>query len=966
MFETRLPAHPIYCHQEFLEKLELHRNTGIGKRASLLLQNLSIAPRRQYYKSTSGENKGWRRSRLGGNHGSHYYAWWAPASAEPLQKGQGFESAPQGALILRDIRHHDDHSQATPQNLEQHYLPVTVPEIRGQDYGPDPWTPGQSRFASARTKVKLLKGHPGSGKTTALLHAADVAGAERTLYLTYSRDLANLARDYFDRFCSKDRQFRVLTFDAFLREIAPPPADQSEIIPLTVLRRKFETQIGNYARSLGPWTGQVDALYDELYAHLVGSAAPEGISRFQACRTPRQSEANYRSRRSRYIGEAAVQSALDIAARLERADPEHSLAERFFPELWRAWKAAQVLLDTGRLFNPPFTRTGCIAIDECQDLTALEAYVVGLLANRIRPQVLIAGDEAQTVRPTDFEWGWFNDILHTLAGSPQEHKLTTNLRSPRRLAGLVNEVWDLYATLDKRDRPSGVGYAEIEDESTDQLLYCSAQPGEELDELLHDLAARPGLALIAMDPKASEYVPADVRSAVLSPAEVKGLDFHSVCLLDGGRLLHKLDATVERRVFLEGVDSLRKRLAIDQLRVALSRPTERLFWIDVDPKPAIVAASLRFLNRLETSQVAQSVPSAVKRAIDEEDLDLEERVQRCLRDARQFLDVKPDLAWSRAMLAVTLMGSGRETGHVRDHELRGSVHAAAAEVTFTLAMRGARLSASLGSVDLFEEAARLSVRAHRPALGTMIRAVRAAIHGTSEERPEFIFQLAQAAAAEPTQIESWFLTSIQPRLKSWADQFEAAAGQGNNASLILPVLQPFYEAVGLPDGAERARSLRERTVQSMVKAKRYAEALALIRLEPRRQGSAKAMAAERKLEGLCLEKAGRFEEAAAIYREAGDLAAAVDCLRQVPNVEAAYEIMRQMEPRHIAQDSYDWMMQVREVFAKRPANFNKVMTVPEKKALQLLLEQGLGVQRKVPAARKTGAAAKKAASRKKL
>jgi hypothetical protein len=53
----------------------------------------------------------------------------------------------------------------------------------------------------------------------ALLHAADSSQAERVLYLTFSQDLAALARDYFDRFCSSARTFTVLTYPAFLRQV---------------------------------------------------------------------------------------------------------------------------------------------------------------------------------------------------------------------------------------------------------------------------------------------------------------------------------------------------------------------------------------------------------------------------------------------------------------------------------------------------------------------------------------------------------------------------------------------------------------------------------------------------------------------------------------------------------------------------------------------------------------------------
>src|SRR6266542_1393389 len=118
--DTATPANPIFCHQEFLEKLEANRTQPLGKRAALLMQQLAVNERRQYYKSTHGVNQGWRRSRLGGNRGSHFYAWWAPKPAPPIKSGDGFAEAPNGAIFLRDIRHHDDHSLSRAQSFHDH------------------------------------------------------------------------------------------------------------------------------------------------------------------------------------------------------------------------------------------------------------------------------------------------------------------------------------------------------------------------------------------------------------------------------------------------------------------------------------------------------------------------------------------------------------------------------------------------------------------------------------------------------------------------------------------------------------------------------------------------------------------------------------------------------------------------------------------------------------------------------
>src|SRR5215469_6635562 len=89
-FQTAKPSNPIFCHEEFLEKLAAQNRQSIGRRATFLLQRLAVDARRLHYKPTYGANRGWRRSRLGGNQGSHFYAWWAPKNAPPLKDLEEF------------------------------------------------------------------------------------------------------------------------------------------------------------------------------------------------------------------------------------------------------------------------------------------------------------------------------------------------------------------------------------------------------------------------------------------------------------------------------------------------------------------------------------------------------------------------------------------------------------------------------------------------------------------------------------------------------------------------------------------------------------------------------------------------------------------------------------------------------------------------------------------------------------
>ena len=956
--EPPVAAITLFCHQEFLEKLAEHNKDNIGKRAAFLLQRLSVDARRLHYKPTQGVNRGWRRSRLGGNFGSHFYAWWAPSGAVPLRESGEFDSLPDGAIVLRDIRHHDDHSPLQAQSFQSHYMPITVQDLRSEEYSPLPYTQPQARFASARQTVRLLKGHPGSGKTTALWHAADMASAERVLYVTYSRDLANLARDYFQRFCSPQKHFQVITFPTLVRQLLgqDPPAE-----PDFEIRKRFAQDLAPFARSLGAWTGHIPALYDELHAHVIGDALPIAIGRFAACKHARVLDKFYLERRARFIGQGPATTSVELAARLDRAAPGQ-LAERYFPELALAWQAVQRLHTFGG--GPEldaFTGFDCIAIDECQDLTPIESLVLIDLAVRTNQRrkssipFLLAGDEAQTVRPTDFEWGWLSDLLHARIGTPTEFKLTANLRSPRRIAELINHVWDLYGQLQKQDRPSGTGYAAIEDDAPDQIIYCAAAPGPELQELLIALAAREGLALITLEDTVPAYVPESVRGAVLTVREAKGLDFHSICVLDAGRHVNRILEGVSAHRVSE-VDDLRRRLSIDQLRVVLSRPTERLFWLDVNPTDAVVSRSINFLGGTKVEAgIAPSVPAAILKALEEDELEPEERIQRCQADARQFLEIKPELALSRASQAITLLGRSGTINSVTDPAARAAAFLTLAEINFLLALRNVRLAPELGKPDLFLDAQNAADGAGRPGLASIIQDVASVFRSSAAARLQPLVRLAQGLPPRKKDIEPWLMQELESKSNGWADELEAAIHYStSNASGLMRILPAFYEAIHLPDRDVRLPRIRQRSIQLLIKEKQFRDALEVLLTLPER---------DRKLEASCHENLGDFRAAAECHIELGNLKEALQCYRSIPDLRQAMKLLGQLGD-HPAAESLHWIVKLEKLIEQRPEKFPKVVTAAEKQMLETLLVQALGVTRPKRAPAKTAKKAAKKAAKK--
>lgn len=955
-FTPAKPGNPIFCHQAFLEKLHEHRNSPIGKKASLLLHRLVLDERRQYYKSTQGLNAGWRRSRLGGNQGSQFYAWWAPKGAPPFKGREEFGRAPAGSIFVRDIRHHDDHSRLNPQSLNEHYLPLSVKELLQAEYAPLPWTTTQTKFAEARQRVRIVKGYPGSGKTTALWNAAEQSGTESILFVTFSPDLAALARDHFDKFASRGKRFHVTTYPRLLRQLLG-----SDAPPETVreCRARFAGKLAGLSpRTLGPWAANKTALFDEIHAHLVGAAVPVPMGRFPASQEPRLAQRVYRERREQALGRGAVDSLLETVEILRRRE-QGSFERVFFPELVLAWNAAVGLLQGNlqALVEKKFPDFDCVAVDEVQDLTPIEAFVLVQLAAVLRTHgrapvaFVAAGDEAQTVRPTDFEWGWFHDLLHHRIGSPVEFKLGTNLRSPRRIAELVNRVRELYSHIQKQERPGGLAPAEIDADASDHLTYCTTVPGSELTGLLETLSAREGLAIISLSETLPEYIPEPLRPRIFTVFEAKGLDFHSVCILDPGK---HLDRIIHAQDWLRRdspVEPLNKRLMIDQLRVAMSRPAERLYWLEVNPTQAVLERSLRFLNRWEGEPaVSPVIPAVVLKSLEEEALPVEERVRLCEEDARNYLEVKPEMAWNRAKQAVALLGQPGTVSRVVDESVSRSAHLTLAQISFCLAFRRVRLPAELGRPDLYAEAAQNVEIAGKSGLAYIFQAIARLERSSPDIRPFCLTDLAIALATGEAEIEPWLGVELAARTTAWLEEMESAMAQVEYVRTLLPVLPRLYRILGVLDAEQRSARIQHQAIQTLMAARQFEQALQLL---------GELREPQPRLQAACYEGLGDFRKAAELCGELGDWHAAIKNYRAIPDLDKALELLGEVKD-HPAAESLSWIRKMQKTAAQRPENFLKMVTPQEVQLLQDILEQSLGVSRKKRTSRRTATAKSRA------
>ena len=183
---------------------------------------------------------------------------------------------------------------------------------------------------------------------------------------------------------------------------------------------------------------------------------------------------------------------------------------------------------------------------------------------------------------------------------------------------------------------------------------------------------------------------------------------------------------------------------------------------------------------------------------------------------------------------------------------------------------------------------------------------------------------------------------IAAQRQSWLETLEAGALiAGWNSEMFLQLFPAFYDALEVPDAAERLEGLRQRAIQALVKNNYFEEALRVL---------AKLARRDPKLEAVCYEGVGNLRGAAESFKQAGDLKNALRCFREIPNFAAALQIVRQM-PDHPAAPALEWLARLQSVVGERPEKFTRTVTDGEKKFLEGMLEQALGVKRRKPAAK---------------
>ena len=954
--------HGIWLHPEVSDRLRAWAH--LYGRLGIVLQHLAAHGRTTVVKGCRDGNRGWRRSPLGGANGMQYYLWWTPCGS---RVADGL-ALPADAVLVRAVRHHDDHATLEAGSLDD-YLPLSAPEDLNDDIAGRPWTDAQLDFVEDERPVRLLVGRPGSGKTTVLWKAVEARSGQRVLYLTWSSALTRHAEERFASFAPADVEVVARDFATFVGELCGSDVARQA---LAASRARFEAAITRLGRDMaGPWKNRRDALHAELRAVLFGRALPGETGCATERGIARLTDEAYRDIRGDYdgVGPKAAKALLKVA-RFLPADGVRAV----FPELVAATRAIDRLRDDD--LPEGFDDFDRIVVDEVQDLTLLESAVVVELCRAVgrrhgrAPWLLMAGDAGQTVRPTGFDWGPLSDLLARRVGAPARFHLDEHLRCPSRIGEVVERASERYVDLEKKDRPTKQRPQSGGQHVDAHLVHVHVPGRPQAAELLEHLAEADDVVVLAARNDPPSWVPEHLRDSVLTPAEAKGLEYQSVCLLDPGRLLSNLGRADDEYVVDAELDRQARRTAIDHLRVTLSRATETLVCIDVEATDEERELSLALLG-----DAAPYSPEDLLDHFAHADASPEERVQARTNDARLLIDSAPGRAWQRARQAFRLLGDRELPNGVSDRAVRR-------DARVTLLATGARLlvdgpPAGVLRRDVFEAATEAIPMATEPLPAAAGHTARSSDGG---ERPDA--NEARVAAAERhfrlvveeghalRELADWTLDRSAPpfALLERARTLERLQQPGGDwlRSALLPVAQALREGLNAGaadpesaawfadteveawlrltgytgDAPARARALRGKAFDTLLKAAQSQKRPARRERLARAEALLATIAPDLLRLGRLREAQERPEDAAAAYEEAG---AHNDVLRIWRNA-GAWERAVGLAQGDIRAD-LDWLIELERLIERRPDQQNKRLRNGERDRLEKLLD---AVQKRPP------------------
>ncbi len=214
----------------------------------------------------------------------------------------------------------------------------------------------------------MLRGRPGSGKTTALWRAIEARSGENVLYVTWSARLQRSAEERLAAFAPSTSRVRATDFRDADGEVTG--ADVRRIPPAESRRKlgvAIEQAVGHERH---PWKGHEAAVYAEVRGRLLGRGVDGEADSDDGAKLAALRPDAYRRQRGNEqgIGAATAKTLLRFWEKV----PESARVE-IFPELAAAAAAARLLSSKGLPEGMEFDR---LVVDEAQDLTLTEFWML--------------------------------------------------------------------------------------------------------------------------------------------------------------------------------------------------------------------------------------------------------------------------------------------------------------------------------------------------------------------------------------------------------------------------------------------------------------------------------------------------------------------------------------------------------------------------------------------------------------
>ena len=901
----------IWLHHSVLD--DISKYSSVEKRLAIVTQQLASMGRTTIVKGCSGaKNRGWRRTPLGGHSGMHYYIWWAPQGSPPAKGVHGLSA---GTILVRAVRHHDNHKALKAGNSED-YHPLTAADLAGDEGATftSPLTASQREFMANDHHVRVVHGYPGSGKTMALWKALE-SRRGKTLYLSWSSALTDAARSRFGLFAPVGQEVDTREFRVFVGSLCGADVKKSS---LAESRREFEKayEWWKIRDHLGPWKDDMNALHAELRAVLFGRAVPGLVSCSSDGR--RLSDEAYLETNS--VGEDAARALLETIKRASWS----TWYERVFPEIAAAGSALARIRSEGLAgIAHPYDR---VVVDEVQDLSLLESALVveycrALAATRdYAPWLLMAFDDGQTVRPSGFDTGRLSDLVSRSLSPFESFPLDHNVRSPTPISEVVGRASKLYASIDKDWRPNDQQSRQVKQDIAARLIHVSISRPEKASSLMDSLNDVDDLAVISPTDTIPEWIPAARRSMVHTPETVKGLEYASVAVIGVGSLLSEFGRSGET---IDPLGIQARRTAIDGLRVAVSRSTENLIFLDLAPTDDEKRLSEDLLGDPETFTVED-----LTEFFQDEDQPLDQRVLVRCRDALVLVDSSPERAWQRARQALRLAGTtARGTLHadeaVKREVCKSVLTVATRRLVDTALDSGARkdvettarkVSAGWGSAK------------HRKAFGSFNFWV--------QGRAKTPFPLITSALSLELQDREWLQSSLPAILQSILKSLHQCAGEKSLARRFSGDVETWLDLIGYTgDRTAEAEKLREEALQTLIEAKQWKYADSVL---------ANSKSEDYETRGRIKEQVRQYTEAAEAFELAHKPERALPNWRNAGRFDRAVRLAKGQEKTDL-----QWLIRMEELVAERPDQAQKRFTNSEKRSFNRMLNRA-----KMPETRK--------------